>query len=63
VRSIRTPLRLSADGERLERQSGRGPDRGEHTEQVLVELCGYTAEQVRELAEAGVFGDVPAPTR
>ena len=24
---------------------------------MLVELCGYTPERVRELAEAGVFGD------
>ena len=32
------------------------PTRGEHTEAVLVELCGYSAERVRELAEAGVFG-------
>jgi crotonobetainyl-CoA:carnitine CoA-transferase CaiB-like acyl-CoA transferase len=63
VRSIRTPLRLSGDGERLERASARGPARGEHTEQVLVELCGYTPEQVRRLAEEGVFGDVPAVAR
>jgi crotonobetainyl-CoA:carnitine CoA-transferase CaiB-like acyl-CoA transferase len=59
VRSIRTPLRLSSGRERLERPSGRGPARGEHTEQVLVELCGYTREQVHELAEAGAFGGVP----
>jgi crotonobetainyl-CoA:carnitine CoA-transferase CaiB-like acyl-CoA transferase len=63
VRSIRTPLRLSGDGESLERASGRAPARGEHTEQVLVELCGYTAEQVRLLADEGVFGDLPAPVR
>jgi crotonobetainyl-CoA:carnitine CoA-transferase CaiB-like acyl-CoA transferase len=63
VRSIRTPLRLSDDGERLERPPGRGPGRGEHTEQVLVELCGYTAEEVRRLAEEGVFGDIPAVTQ
>ena len=56
VRSIRTPLRL-ADGETLlERPAERGPFRGEHTESVLVELCGYTPERVRELDEAGVFG-------
>ncbi len=57
VRSIRTPLRLSAGAERLEREPVRGPFRGEHTEQVLVELCGYAPERVRELAERGVFGD------
>ena len=53
VRTIRSPLRLS-DGER---PASRGPFRGEHTEQVLVELCGYTPERMRELATAGVFGD------
>ena len=58
VRSIRTPLRLS-DGERA---PSRGPFRGEHTEEVLVELCGYTPERVRELAAAGVFGDVTGRT-
>lgn len=58
VRSIRTPLRLAADGASLERPPERGPFRGEHTEQVLVELCGYAPERVRALALAGVFGDV-----
>jgi crotonobetainyl-CoA:carnitine CoA-transferase CaiB-like acyl-CoA transferase len=56
VRSIRTPLRL-ADGETpLERVPERAPFRGEHTEEVLVELCGYPREQVRELKADGVFG-------
>ena len=58
VRSIRTPLRLADGAERLEHDPARGPLRGEHTEHVLVELCGYTPERVGELAEAGVFGDV-----
>jgi crotonobetainyl-CoA:carnitine CoA-transferase CaiB-like acyl-CoA transferase len=57
VRSIRTPLRLVEDDASLERPAERGPFRGEHTEAVLVDLCGYTAERVRELAEAGVFGE------
>jgi crotonobetainyl-CoA:carnitine CoA-transferase CaiB-like acyl-CoA transferase len=57
VRSIRTPLRLEADGEQLERASARGPFRGEHTEEVLAGLCGYSPERIRELAEAGVFGE------
>jgi len=61
VRSIRTALRLEADGEPLERPSARGPFRGEHTEEVLVELCGYSPERIRELAEAGVFGEVEVP--
>jgi crotonobetainyl-CoA:carnitine CoA-transferase CaiB-like acyl-CoA transferase len=57
VRSIRTPLRLSEGGTSLERPAQRGPFRGEHTEEVLVELCGYSPERVRELEHAGVFGD------
>jgi crotonobetainyl-CoA:carnitine CoA-transferase CaiB-like acyl-CoA transferase len=56
VRSIRTPLRLASGGEPLERPSARGPFRGEHTEEVLAELCGYSQERIRELAGAGVFG-------
>jgi crotonobetainyl-CoA:carnitine CoA-transferase CaiB-like acyl-CoA transferase len=52
VRSLRTPLRVS-DGER---HASRGPFRGEHTEEVLVELCGYTPDRVHELAATGVFG-------
>ncbi len=58
VRSIRTPLRLAADGERLEREPERGPHRGEHTAEILEGLCGYPPERVRELAAAGVFGAV-----
>ncbi len=57
VRSIRTPLRLAEGDERLERTPERGPLRGEHTEEVLVSLCGYTAGRVAELREQGVFGD------
>ena len=56
VRSIRTPLRLSQGGTQLERPPARGPMRGEHTEAVLVGLCGYSPERVRELEAAGVFG-------
>jgi crotonobetainyl-CoA:carnitine CoA-transferase CaiB-like acyl-CoA transferase len=52
VRSIRTPLRVSEG----ERPPSRGPLRGEHTEEVLVELCGYTPERVEELRGTGVFG-------
>jgi crotonobetainyl-CoA:carnitine CoA-transferase CaiB-like acyl-CoA transferase len=58
VRSIRSALRLEADGEPLERPAARGPFRGEHTEEVLAELCSYSPERIRELAEAGVFGEV-----
>jgi len=56
VRSIRTPLRLAEGELRLERRPERGPMRGEHTDSVLVELCGYTPARVGELADKGVFG-------
>ena len=60
MRTIASPLRLSGEhGDDLRAQPpARGPFRGEHTEQVLVEYCGYSPKRVRELAEAGVFGDV-----
>jgi crotonobetainyl-CoA:carnitine CoA-transferase CaiB-like acyl-CoA transferase len=53
VRQAATPLRLGDEAPLV-----RAPFRGEHTEQVLVELCGYAPERVRELADAGVFGDL-----
>jgi crotonobetainyl-CoA:carnitine CoA-transferase CaiB-like acyl-CoA transferase len=56
VRSIRTPLRLSSAEETLERQPVRGPRRGEHTVEVLQQLCGYDSERIEALAAAGVFG-------
>jgi crotonobetainyl-CoA:carnitine CoA-transferase CaiB-like acyl-CoA transferase len=34
----------------------RGPMLGEHTHDVLREVCGYDETQLRRLAEAGVFG-------
>jgi crotonobetainyl-CoA:carnitine CoA-transferase CaiB-like acyl-CoA transferase len=60
VRTIRTPLRLADGDQSLERPPTRGPRRGEHTEAVLVALCGYSPDRVRELAEDGVFGEVSA---
>jgi crotonobetainyl-CoA:carnitine CoA-transferase CaiB-like acyl-CoA transferase len=52
VRRVRSPLRLS--GPRPE--AGRGPQRGEHTEQLLTELCGMSPAKLQELALAGAFG-------
>jgi crotonobetainyl-CoA:carnitine CoA-transferase CaiB-like acyl-CoA transferase len=52
VRTMRTALRVS-DGER---PPARGPFRGEHTEEVLTDLCGYAPGRIAELEEAGVFG-------
>jgi crotonobetainyl-CoA:carnitine CoA-transferase CaiB-like acyl-CoA transferase len=54
VRTLRSALRVS-DGER---PPARGPFRGEHTEEVLADLCGYSAKRIAGLAKAGVFGKV-----
>ena len=51
VRQVASPLRLGDEA-----RVARAPFRGEHTDDVLVEVCGYTPERVRELAAAGVFG-------
>jgi crotonobetainyl-CoA:carnitine CoA-transferase CaiB-like acyl-CoA transferase len=58
VRTIASPLHLASEtGDDLRvHPPRRGPFRGEHTESVLTEWCGYTPERLRELAEAGVFG-------
>ncbi len=52
VRGPASPLRL--DGE--PGPARRGPLLGEHTHDVLRDLCGYDEERLRTLAEAGVFG-------
>jgi crotonobetainyl-CoA:carnitine CoA-transferase CaiB-like acyl-CoA transferase len=54
VRQVATPLRVGEE----EKPTCRAPFRGEHTEQVLVDLCGYTPERVRELVAAGALGDL-----
>jgi crotonobetainyl-CoA:carnitine CoA-transferase CaiB-like acyl-CoA transferase len=56
VRQVATPLRVGDE----KKPARRAPFRGEHTERVLAELCGYSFERVRELADAGLLGDVPA---
>jgi crotonobetainyl-CoA:carnitine CoA-transferase CaiB-like acyl-CoA transferase len=53
VRQIATPLRVCDEDKPLR----RAPFRGEHTEELLVELCGYSRERVAELAADGAFGD------
>ncbi len=52
VRQVASPLRLGD-----EQPNRRAPRRGEHTESALSEVCGYSPERLRALAEAGVFGD------
>jgi crotonobetainyl-CoA:carnitine CoA-transferase CaiB-like acyl-CoA transferase len=52
VREVASPLRLGDQA-----PVARAPFRGEHTESVLVDVCGYSRERIDELAIAGVFGD------
>ena len=54
VRQVASPLRLSD----VEHPVQPAPARGEHTEPLLVELCGYSPERVQELEDAGVFGQL-----
>jgi crotonobetainyl-CoA:carnitine CoA-transferase CaiB-like acyl-CoA transferase len=51
VRQVASPLRLGDEA-----PLGRAPFRGEHTEAVLKEVCGYSDDRIEELAAAGVFG-------
>jgi len=53
VRQAASPLRLGDDP-----PFRRAPFRGEHTREVLVEVCGYEPERIDALAAAGVFGEV-----
>jgi crotonobetainyl-CoA:carnitine CoA-transferase CaiB-like acyl-CoA transferase len=55
VRQVATPLRVGADPNPI----ALAPGRGEHTRDVLRELCGYGAARISELEAAGVFGDAP----
>ena len=52
VRGPASPFRISDDDPTLT----RGPMLGEHTREVLGELCGYGDERLRDLTAAGVFG-------
>jgi crotonobetainyl-CoA:carnitine CoA-transferase CaiB-like acyl-CoA transferase len=52
VRTVASPLRLSTSESPLE----RGPFLGEHTTPILVDVCGYSEQQIEELAKLGVFG-------
>ena len=57
VRQVATPLRLS--GELPEPE--RAPFLGEHTDELLRELCGYSDERTAALREAGAFGTQRTP--
>ena len=52
VRQVASPLRLSGEPTPLT----RGPFRGEHTDEVLRELCGYSDDRIAELRAEGTFG-------
>ncbi len=58
MRQVATPLRLGG----FEPPTERGPFRGEHTEAVLRELCGYSDESIAGLARDGVFGEFSLPS-
>ncbi|MGZ8717482.1 MAG: CoA transferase, partial [Gaiellaceae bacterium] len=53
VRTVASPLRVGPE----RRMPVCAPRRGEHTEQVLAELCGYSPERLAELVAAGAFGE------
>jgi crotonobetainyl-CoA:carnitine CoA-transferase CaiB-like acyl-CoA transferase len=52
VRQIASPLRLTGEPNPL----GRGPYRGEHTDELLRDLCGYSDEELASLRADGAFG-------
>jgi crotonobetainyl-CoA:carnitine CoA-transferase CaiB-like acyl-CoA transferase len=58
VRGPASPLRLGGGAP----PAGRGPMLGEHTHEVLRDLCGYDEARLRQLAEAGTFGPAPEKT-
>ena len=59
VRQVASPLRLSGEPNPLV----RGPFRGEHTDEVLRDVCGYTNRQIAELRAQGAFGASPVDAR
>ena len=57
------PGREPAAAERRAAGARRAPFRGEHTDEVLRELCGYGDARIAELRAAGVAGRPSAATR
>jgi crotonobetainyl-CoA:carnitine CoA-transferase CaiB-like acyl-CoA transferase len=53
---VGSPVHVSAAGPEPAREPGCPPDVGEHTGQLLRELCGVTPEQLDELKRQGVVG-------
>ncbi len=56
VRTIASPVRVGP----MAARPVRAPRLGEHTDEVLVEVLGYDAQDVSRLREAGAFGGVTA---
>ena len=56
VRELATPLRVGPE----QRPVGPGPQRGEHTDAVLTELCGYSPEHIERLRLDAAFGAMPS---
>jgi crotonobetainyl-CoA:carnitine CoA-transferase CaiB-like acyl-CoA transferase len=54
VRTVESALRL--DGPR--QMPARAPFLGEHSAEILREVCGYSSERIDEFAAQGVFGQV-----
>jgi crotonobetainyl-CoA:carnitine CoA-transferase CaiB-like acyl-CoA transferase len=52
VRMVASPLRLSDAPSPLR----RAPRRGEHTDEVLAEVCGYDGGQIERLRASGALG-------
>jgi crotonobetainyl-CoA:carnitine CoA-transferase CaiB-like acyl-CoA transferase len=56
VRTVDNALRLEGDRQAPE----RAPFFGEHSVQILGEVCGYSREHIQELASLGVLGRAEA---
>ena len=56
VRQAASPLRVGTE----RAPALRAPARGEHTREVLGELCGYGADRLEQLERDGVFGPLEA---
>jgi formyl-CoA transferase len=53
--NVGMPIKLSASPAVIE----RSPTLGEHTQEILKEVLGYTDEQVNKLKSAGAFSTPP----
>jgi formyl-CoA transferase len=53
--NVGMPIKLSASPARIE----RSPLLGEHTEEILGEVLGYSDEQIAKLDKGGAFRSLP----